>query len=431
MYVDRGAMKEISISLTISLIGLLLMSSILYKHVDSKYIHSMHYLFILNSMLCFKNNIELNYADSMSSAMRRIGLSGKKVSSYAMLEYVFDCGTKMFVISGGVSFLIGVFSNYQNILQIIMIREVEKNFIILVSTVLISFFSGVCGSISTFVCVVGCIWMSISLGYNPDNIILPVIASSADYIITLSLTYFTHCTYSLGGIWLPKYFERFPEYSAVSLGIFITNIFLILMITTILSIFYLYKCQRKTPKLFNVWSFSLAFGITIFAGILVNWAAEKEKWIGLLVPLFNGLSGGIALIYTGKVTTFISRDTVVDSNEVDVGPIHEVEESPDSYATLYTLLLSSLFLSIISCIAIRFFFSSIPAVYIWLFGGLLIIEVVSLYNLVNFFIHLLGILHIPLSCHLVPLLNASSELLGTCMISIGIGMAYLLNEKYK
>lgn len=432
MYFEKSVFREVLPSLLISLAGLLLMASTLYKNIENSSINELHYLFILNSILCFKNNIELNYADIMSSTVRRLSIYQKTPSTLYIMEYVFDCGTKMFISSAVVSIVIGVCSGYSNIINLLRMVEPCKNLLIFAGAVGSSFFSGVCGSIATFAFVVVCITLSISFNYNPDNVILPIISSSTDYISTISLIYFSKSFYDLlyrvspGVIDPPHTVE-----SAPMRRVFLTNCILILSIVLVLGIMRATAKARRTPRLFNIWSLVGAFVITMLGGYLINAVSRKNKLLGTMIPLFNGLAGSVALIYTGQITTYTNGNNVIDTMKVNIDSEEEGADSeienPHSSKTLFTLLAIALFLSGISSLAIGWMFSGTPKMYIAVLGVLLVVEVLLLYHLVNIFVAVLKCFNMSISCHVVPLLNASSDLLGS--IVIGAVSLFLASPK--
>ncbi|KAI5187128.1 solute carrier family 41 [Nematocida homosporus] len=423
MSIDWNALKEIIPSLGISLGGLLLMTKSLYNTIDHSDVQPMHYLFILNSMLCFKNNIELNYADIMSSAVRRLSLAKKNISFLYLLEYMFDCGVKMFLISVCMSILIGVASNYVNIFCLVTMEEIHKNFVVIVSSVMVAFLAGICGSISTLISVIGCISLSLYFDYNPDNIVLPIIASSADYITTLSLSYFSKNIYYVVSV---MYTGLFPvpkvAMSDMSKRVFGTNVVLSLGLFGILVFVYWRMDRRKTPRLFGVGSLLMAFAITATAGLTINLVADWNQWMALLIPFFNGLSGSIALIYSSQITSFVGNTTAESNDEVVVLDSMDVaeglQEHPRSLQTLLTLLATALTFSFVAFGCIRLCFPRVPLTVVGLTCGFLPVNVFLLYHLTNLLVWFLGLFKIGASCHIVPLLNAASDLLGALVLGI-------------
>lgn len=421
MHFERSILQEVLPSLFISLVGLLLMSKAVYNNIENRAMHSFHYLFILNSMLCFKNNIELNYADIMSSTVRRLSLRHKHLSVLHILEYVFDCGAKMFVISTAASLIIGVCSGYANVFELLRMRDVAKNALTLLGCTLSSLFSGVCGSIATFACVAACITLSVAFDYNPDNIILPIIAALADYISTISLLYFTDNFYDLFSRMYPALLDPSEKLVGRTMRkIFTTNCALIAVVTVFLAVMHLTVSSRKTPSLFNVWSLAGAFLVTMVSGYLINVISEKNTALGSMVPLFNGLAGSVALIYTGQITSYANGSSTLDpiAMSLDSGEedAQKELEDPRSWKTLLTLLVIAALLSTASGLAIVWLFADVPYTYIVVLCCLLLLEVALLYNLVNLFVAVLGLFHMGVSCHVVPLLNASSDLLGAIVI---------------
>jgi len=424
MKLDRDTAQQALPSLFVSLIGLLLMSKSLYHNIENTATNTLHYLFILNSFLCFKNNIELNYADIMSSTVRRLAVSSKKLSAFSIIEYVFACGTKMFFSSIAVSLIIGLCSNYANIAAIAQMKEVQKNALLIAGSVCSSFFSGACGSICTFFCVVLCIFGSIKLEYNPDNIILPIIASSADYISTVSLIYFSGNFYSLlHSIYPDVIVLKGADNLAPSRKIFFANCALISILIVLVAVIHHTERERKLPRLFNVWSLLCAFAVTMLGGVVVNLVSSKNHLLATMIPLFNGLAGSVALIYTSQVTTYVNGSTIVETSEValdsdDESGARKEFENPRSLSTLAGLICISSILSLISCVAISWIFQKAPKSYVLTFGALLVFEVFLLYHLVNFFVSSLKMFKMSVSCHVVPLLNASSDLLGSVVLAI-------------
>ncbi|KAI5181376.1 solute carrier family 41 [Nematocida sp. AWRm80] len=431
MMIDTRAIRESSVPLLISLGGLLLMSSTLYKSIDNEFISPMHYIFILNSILCFKNNIELNYADIMSSTVRKVAISKKSISSVLLLEYVFDCGLRMFGLSFATSLVIGICACYTNVIDGIMTYNLKENFVFGVATILSSVFSGICGSISTFISVVLCIAMSVVFDFNPDNIVLPVIASFADYISTISLLYFSKNMYLM-------VFEVFPDIprkgslviSDMIKSIFITNCLLIVFLGAVLVLLYFHSCERQTPKLFGLWSLLNAFAITFLAGSFIEIISKKNKWLGSIIPLFNGLSGSVALIYTSQITTYnnIKESTERErATEIDLdGNDDSILDNPNSLRTLNTLLIIASVLAIISSVCIKAVFQDILLKHIIVTGVMLVVEVFLLFNLINLFVFALKRYNMNISCDIVPLLNASSDLLGAVVLgSITIALSPL------
>lgn len=430
MSIDIGAMRELIPTLLISVCGLFLMSTTLHNHLTDEYVQPMHYLFILNSMLSFKNNIELNYADMMSSCVKKARRHPDSFSTVRLIEYVFDSGLKMFFISMSFSILIGVCSNYTNILDSLMFNEPQKNIVLFISTVTSAFFTGACSCISTFICVIVCIFLSISFRFDTDNIILPVIASMSDYICTISLIYFSENFFIEANKRYPflltdssvapyKFYHR----------IFVTNCILIVLIVLILGMLYSRVSDSCHLRLFSPWSLCGSFAITMFAGSLINTVSANNMWLGCIIPLFNGVAGSIILIYVGKLTTFMnSKSLTEDEQSITIGTYEEgktedSQENPNTRSTLYTLIITSSCLTFVSCLFLKFFFYNMPSFYIVLFGALLNLDVILLYYLTNTLVFFLQHFQMDISYHIVPLLNAFSDLIGICILG---GVSYLI-----
>lgn len=431
MRVDIKALKELIPTLVISLLGLFLMSTTLYERMDRAYAQPMHYIFILNSMLCFKNNIELNYADTMSSTVKRARMHRwMPTSPLFLIDYVFDSGLKMFFISLLFGVLIGICSNYRNIFDLCFLVEPYKNLLLIGSTVISSFFTTVCSCISTFICVIVCIFMSISFKFDSDNIMLPIIASISDYICTISLNYFSENIYNLVSTVYPdlgayksaSLLPAYPEigYSSLCQQIFLTNCALAVIIVLILGVLYLQTRDTSKLRLFSAWSLFGSFAITMVAGHLINIFSRRNIWVGCIIPFFNGVSGSIILIYIGKVTSFLnSSEPDSDTESISINSYEDEDmascpsgKNPNNWTTLSTLLIASSCLSIFSCFLLKFFFFNMPSVYIFLFGALLNIEVAFLYFLINIIVAGMQWLGMDPACHIVPLLNALGDLIG-------------------
>ncbi|EIJ88521.1 solute carrier family 41 [Nematocida parisii] len=423
MVIDIKEMRELMPSLSISLCGLFLMTMTLHAHLGEEYIKPMHYLFILNSMLCFKNNIELNYADLMSSTVKRSRLNRTPMSTISLIEYVFDSGLNMFFVSIGFSILIGICSNYKNILEILLINDIQKNLLFIISTSATAFFAGACSCICTFMCVVFCIFISICFNFDSDNILLPIIASLSDYVCTISLIYFSESIYVqiskaypaiIGNtsIFLPKFYYQ----------VFITNSVLIGLIVMLLRVLYTQVEHMPKLKLFGSWSLGLAFIITMVAGHLINTLSLFNPWMGCVIPLFNGIAGSVILIYVGKVTTYISAQEGEDSADVisissgDNVKSDKYIENPNNVRTLYTLIFTATCLALFACCLLRIFFTGIPTMYVLLFGVLLNVEIILLYYITNIVVFILQTLNMDVSYNIVPILNAVSDLLGICVL---------------
>ncbi|KAI5147101.1 solute carrier family 41 [Nematocida ausubeli] len=429
MVVDMKEMRELIPSLSISLCGLFLMSMTLHLHLDGQYIKPMHYLFILNSMLCFKNNIELNYADIMSSCVKKTRRYRGSISSLSLIEYVFDSGLSMFFVSTGFSILIGIFSNYRNILEVFMQTDIQKNLLLVCGTISASFLSGACSCICTFICVVFCIFMSISFDFDSDNILLPVIASLSDYICTISLIYFSENIFISMGKMYPLNTAEPITVPGFYSQVFITNTLLICMIVAILGIIYTQIEGTQNLKLFGAWSLALSFGITMVAGHLINVVSTKDVWMGCIIPLFNGIAGSVILIYVGKVTTYISAleieenfDTISISSAEDTKS-GSFMSNPNNIKTLYTLICTATFLAAAACCLLKLFFTAIPFMYILFFGALLNVEIILLYYTTNILVIILQYFDMDVSYNIVPILNALSDLFGICVLA---GASYLV-----
>lgn len=440
MRIDIKALRELIPTLLISLFGLFLMTMTLYERMDREYVHPMHYFFILNSMLCFKNNIELNYADTMSSTVKKTKMHHWSSSSTVLIDYVFDSGLKMFFVSLLFGVLIGLCSNYRNIFELVRLDNSYGNLLIILSTLASSFFTTVCSCISTFICVVVCIFISISFDFDSDNIVLPIIASISDYICTVSLNYFSENIYRLALSLYPdagrvlsgsSLFSSVPvvEYSSMCEQIFLTNCALAVIIVLVLAVLYHQSKNTDGLRLFSSWSLLSSFGITMVAGHFINVLSRDNVWVGCIIPFFNGVAGSIALIYIGKVTSFLnssklseeegsfSMDSLEDKGEC-------MESNPNNLTTLFTLLTASACLSIFSCVLLKIFFAKMPFLYIFLFGVLLNIEVFILYYLINIIVAVMEWFDIDPDCHIVPLLNSLGDLLGIFVLG---GTIYFLS----
>ncbi|KAH9385562.1 solute carrier family 41 [Nematocida major] len=422
MTIRIQAVRELMPSLLISLCGLFLMSTTLQKHLTGEYIRPMHYMFILNSMLCFKNNIELNYADMMSSTIKKARMHRNRVSTISLIEYIFDSGLQMFFVSMLFSLLIGVFANYKNIFELFLWDSAKKNTVLILSSVTAAFFSAACSCISTLVCVVFCIFISISFKFDTDNIILPIIASMADYVCTISLIYFSENIFIEASKKYPSVLsESFTPSSKFYHRIFITNCILVFFIVAILGMLYSHVRKNCTLRLFSPWSLFGSFSVTVLAGYLINTVTGDNPWLGCIIPLFNGVAGSIVLIYVGKVTTFATTKDALGSETgeiqiFDEEKFEDAPENPNSVGSICTLLVTSSLLSAVACVFMRFFFQKMPFFYIVLFGCLLNLQVTLMYFVTNTLVLIMQHFRVDISYHIVPLINAFSDLVGICVL---------------
>lgn len=424
--------KGMLLSLLISLLGLLMMSKAVSQAVKDPFSSVVHYMFILNSILCFKNNIELNYADIMSSTVRKIRTRTKKIPTRGMVVHLVDSGVKMFVISSVVSFLIGIFSCYANLWGLARARNVRRNLLFCAVNISASVFAGVCGSLSTMLLVVLCILGSTRFDCNPDNVILPIIASSADYVSTVSLVYFSKHACLFVRYAFPDLFQGSDSGPDPSGDIFMNNTLLLLLLAGLLFGVFAKngKKNNNTPRLFETWSLLVAFSVAMAAGVIVDAVSATDKSLAALVPLFNGLSGSVSLIYISQLTSYLNyksqQDTGPDAlhgnstdTEVSGASIQEAPgtiENPRSTRSLISLLLTTSLLSLISCSLTVYFFRAVPVSYVFLLGILLVVEVKVMYYLINISVDAFEFFNMGVTCHAVPLFNAASDFVGSLTI---------------
>lgn len=412
-YLDVAMVKESIISLLLSLIGLVLMGKVLETHTTDSFAKYIPHIFIVNSMVTFKNNIELNYADQMSTSTkveRSTASIENRRPNYgpSFLEYMVSNGSKTFVNSMGLSLLIGIFASYRYIL--LMVRGgVKDNVFNMVTIVFISVFTGVCSSIISILSVILCIYISIYLAIDPDNVILPLIASLEDYVSTISLFYFSKQLFLIGK-------EHFVSASLVlssilsyfrsgDSSIFITNASLLLVVSV--AVLLLYFRRSATNKICSTSSLIATFVIAAFSGYLMQYFNDSYSlYLGILTPVFNGLTGSVILIYTSKLTTYNKH--------------REVTASPKTTKVFITLITISLIISVVSLSIMKLLFDSLSATLFVLFTVLFLVQTVVLYVSTNVVQSVLLRFNCDLDFYLVPIINVLGDLLGTLVFSTGI-----------
>lgn len=441
MFLEFNTIREAVPSLVFSFVGLVLMGKALEAHSKDPFTKYIPHVFIINSMLTFKNNIELNYADIMSTSTKRLfSLPRAREQMAAPLQYVLESGAKMFFNSVVVSLAIGAFASYKHLGDLFFTGSLGYlgNAKCTLAILMISFLAGTCSSLLVFVFVVFCIYLSIRLDLDPDNIILPVISTVADYVSTVSMIYFANRIFLV----CPEPFvlSYGPGSSAAGLTmtraeveVFFTNCAMLVILALLIIYFHFLSRDRVACSFFKVPSLLATFVISMAAGWLVQHFAELRRELGVLIPPFNGLAGSVILIYISKLTTYYnsfspSAPPSAPGEEAENlfktpahgGLEHMRIEDPSNRRMFCTLMCTALLIAGLSILSMRLLFNHISALTSALFVALLVVQVLILFVATYLFLRAFIFLGYQLDCNMVPIMNASSDLIGTLVFSLGV-----------
>jgi Divalent cation transporter len=421
MLLDTATIKEAVPSLIFSFIGMILMGKALEIHASDVFTKYIPHIFIINSMLVFKNNIELNYADIMSTYAKK---AFEYEGEHSPLEYIVGCGSKMLFNSFVVSLLIGIFSTYKHVHHLVFVsaERLYGNVLASALIVLTTFLAGISSSLFVVFSVVACVYFSHEAGIDSDNIMLPIVSSLADYISVLTLLYFGNTMFAF----LPECFpidkvdSSFARYRMGSeeAQVFVSNCLMITVLSVLLMSLHFFTKTRVDCEFFNIYSLTGTFLIASLSGWLLQVFSEWHSVLGVLIPSFNGLAGSVILVYISRATTYYAYlgERILNNSPMLASP---KIKNPANKKIFTTLLFITAIMALLSTGSLRFLFSGVSVLDSVYFGAMIILQYNLLFLLTQLILKLLLYLDLPLDCSIVPLMNASSDLLGTTLFTLG------------
>lgn len=168
---DLPLLVQSTPSLLISLLGLLTTGKLLEKSIEDTTLSRYHLLLQANCLLTFKGNVELIYALYVSSMRQSPFFLFKKYSRYA-----FDNANLLLLQSTVIGLSVGIIGASKSVL----VDGVQPQ---VISTIIAaSLITCVATTIMFTVCLFVTIEVSRLLKMDPDNFILPTIATLSDYL---------------------------------------------------------------------------------------------------------------------------------------------------------------------------------------------------------------------------------------------------------
>lgn len=260
-------------SLLISLIGLAMSGKKLEIEQHNKLAELYPILLLSNCILSFKGNIELIYGMHLSSLTQ---IKNHRVKEF--LKYAFDNGCLVLAQSTIIGFSVGILGLARNIM--VKISFVSMTIKVISICLISSFLS----SLIIICMLIPSVLFAFEVGINPDNIILPIIASIGDYF-DISILIF--CIKKL-------------HYASTT--ICFTSIVSVLMLLPFL--IYISVMSAKRIPLQSVYILVVTYCLSTISGYLIQFFSIKHVVLAASYPLFCGLTSASAYIYLNrKITT--------------------------------------------------------------------------------------------------------------------------------
>lgn len=276
--IDLALIAQSIPSLVLSLIGLSLSGKKLDTEQKMDYATIFPIILLSNCILSFKGNTELIYAMYLSSLSQV-----KDRDIYKYLRYAFDNACVVLSQSIVIGVSVGLLGVARNIAGKI---RYEYLFFRMISMCLIASFTS---SLIIIAILVPAVIMATSLGANPDNIVLPVIASIGDYVDIFILIY---C--------IKKY-----QYS--TLPVCIISILMVFSFLPIL-IYVSVRSKQRIP-IQSATILFITYILSTVSGYIIQYYSKQHLDLAASYPIFVGLTGACSYIYLNRKITSIQNLT--------------------------------------------------------------------------------------------------------------------------
>lgn len=352
---SRSIMSQSIPSLLISLIGFTI-AGIYLEDANKTPLFTIYPLILVATcILTFKGNIELIFALHLSSVSNIYNL----VMEYAAFAIDNSC---IVVIQ---SIFIGLCVGFIGISVIILRCDSPLLYaIITLCSCLVSCF------VSTLV-VLLILFVAITLfrnlQINPDNVILPSISAFSDYFTVLSLIFF---------------FRLFHKMRSIK--ICLTTTCLILGVVPFIA-----QVSRRSASVLPMQSLKVAgvtFILSSIAGMLIEYFSAYFSVLPSAATVFCGLTGSTSFIYLNRRLTSLYT-----------------KQPHNKKASLFSLLIISLAMSLIYVIISNTMFIKLPHVFSALFIVCFVVDVYLLIELIDYIlsrfqrrVELAGVIALPL-----------------------------------
>ncbi|KAF7683273.1 Solute carrier family 41 member 2 [Astathelohania contejeani] len=354
-------------TLLISLIGLTLTGELFDSAMKMSISRLYPILLLSTCILAFKGNIELIFGMHLSSVTQAPNMTSNKYAVYAI-----DNGCLVIAQSIIIGLTIGIVGTSKSIISDgfdtpLMIRIISSCII-----------SCLISSLIIVAILIPAIWITYGLGINPDNVVLPVLASFGDYFSIATLIYVTE------------------KISTINHRTCLIPVFFVLTMLPI-PVYVSLISPRRIP-LQSATVLIATYSLSTASGGTLQFFSQKHPILAAAAPVFCGLSGSTSYIYLNRLFTAIYNQTILDRRESYITLIFISLVTP----TLYILISNFLFIKY-----------SVP--FSILFIVFFVIDVVVLLKMVEYMMRLYRGATDP-GVITLPLLTSASDFIGILIL---------------
>lgn len=274
--IDKNLLLQSIPSLLVSLVGLAFSGKMLNTEQSRKYAATFPIILISNCLLSFKGNIELIYAMYLSSSTQ---VQNHTIDRY--LKYAFENGCLVLTQSIVIGISIGLLGLARNVIG----NVIENNIFprMMAVCVLSSFLS----TVIIVVLLVPAVLVALELGINPDNIVLPVIASLGDFVDIAILILLIR------------------QYQFASVIRCCIPIFLIFGLIPFL-IYISMKSSKRIP-IQSVYVLVITYILGTLSSYIIQVFSKRHTILASSYPIFCGLAGASSYVYLNRKVTSIQN----------------------------------------------------------------------------------------------------------------------------
>lgn len=263
-------------SLLVSLFGLALSGKLLDMEQQMNYARIYPIILLSNCILSFKGNTELLYAMYLSSSSQ---LKEHNIRNF--LLFAFDNGCLVMAQSVIIGISVGLLGLAKNVISNVLTIDLIPR--MMVVCILSSFIS----TIFIILLLVPSVLVAIDLGINPDNIVLPVIASIGDFIdIGFLILFIKHYEYA----------------STITCCIPIMLVF----ITTPILIYFSVRSKNRIP-IQSAGILLITYLLSTLSSYIIQIFSKKHLVLASSYPILCGLTGASSYVYLNKKVTSIQN----------------------------------------------------------------------------------------------------------------------------
>lgn len=307
--------KESTPSVLINLLGMMIGNRILNKTLEDKAISKLSFLFIYICIVGMKNGLELAYAMDVATVERERRM---------YIKIAVDKSHKLILQTSILGILIGLIGG---LISIFRIGRINRLFLQIIFTSTWSCILSTLGFIFSF------IFGSTIIHYfhiNSENFAIPILGTLNDLMViqvlsTVARISLTHSTNTL--LW------------------FIVLSIIILIICAV----FVFKKEQTMRNIYSSKKMIICFIINIITGVITDDAAIEYPIINNVYHLFSTLAGSITYIFTNKIFVATKNNLFLKKS------------------INYTLIIISVFCSIIYTLISLIFYWKIPTRFLVLF----------------------------------------------------------------